>query len=281
MRTVPSKTSFLIASALATLAATGHGTAVYPSSRVYDVYQSNPENPSFQLARNAVAMDGTLSYYTWNQISQNISDAVAAGLPAGFDYSQWVPDGHIASGGRFTGNVTGLMYEGLDQVSPDWPTTPVSAGENVVVDYYATAPHEPSVWDVWMTTPDWDASTALNWAQMEFLGRVNPVLDAGHYTFDLTIPQDREGHHVLWIAWQRDDPVGEVFFSASDLMIEGSGGCNAADLAEPFGVLDLNDANAFVAGFLAGDSVSDLDQSGTWDLADIALFVAAFQAGCL
>ena len=40
-----------------------------------------------------------------------------------------------------------------------------------------------------------------------------------HYKFDVMIPQNRVGHHVLWIAWQRDDPVGEVFFSTSDLMI--------------------------------------------------------------
>jgi hypothetical protein len=40
-----------------------------------------------------------------------------------------------------------------------------------------------------------------------------------HYYFDVMIPANRVGHHVLWIAWQRDDPVGEVFFSTSDLMI--------------------------------------------------------------
>ncbi|MHC4846352.1 MAG: lytic polysaccharide monooxygenase [Planctomycetota bacterium] len=82
-------------------------------------------------------------------------------------------------------------------------------------------PHDPSVWDVWMTTPDWDADTPLNWAQMEFLGRPVVTLDAGHYTFDLLIPSDRSGHHVLWIAWQRDDPVGEVFISTSDIDIVG------------------------------------------------------------
>ena len=42
----------------------GHGSALSPISRVLRVYQSNPENPNFELARRAVEMDGTESYYT-------------------------------------------------------------------------------------------------------------------------------------------------------------------------------------------------------------------------
>ncbi len=40
-----------------------------------------------------------------------------------------------------------------------------------------------------------------------------------HYTFQLRVPANRTGHHVLWLAWQRDDPGGEVFFSTSDIDI--------------------------------------------------------------
>jgi endonuclease/exonuclease/phosphatase family metal-dependent hydrolase len=56
--------------------------------------------------------------------------------------------------------------------------------------------------------------------------------------------------------------------------------CNAADLAEPFGVLDLSDINAFTFAFITQDSDADLDASGVFDLTDINLFVAAFVAGC-
>ncbi|MCP3914372.1 MAG: lytic polysaccharide monooxygenase [bacterium] len=208
--------------ALSAAAAFAHGTVVEPVSRVYRVYQSNPENPSFPLAQNAVAIDGTLSYYTWNELSRNIPEAVQAGLPPGFDYSPWVPDGQLASGGRVDPNSPDYprTYAGLDQVSPDWPKTPVQAGATITVDFLATAPHDPSVWDVWMTTPDWNPSTALNWAQMEFLGRPQVTFTGSHYLFDLPIPTNRTGHHVLWVAWHRADPVGEVFFSTSDLMIE-------------------------------------------------------------
>jgi hypothetical protein len=64
------------------------------------------------------------------------------------------------------------------------------------------------------------------------------------------------------------------------LTIEG-GGCNAADLAEPFGVLDLGDISVFVGGFTSGDPVADLAAPfGVFDLADISAFVGGFTAGC-
>ena len=265
-----------------------HGTTVSPVSRVYNVFQANPDNPSFALAANAVAMDGTLSYYTWNELSRNIPEAVTAGLPAGFDYSPWVPDGELASGGRTDPNSPDYprTYAGLDQVSSDWPTTPVTAGETILVDFLATAPHDPSVWDVWMTTPDWTPDTPLNWAQMEFLGRPQVVLDAGSYTFDLTIPGDRTGHHVLWIAWHRDDPVGEVFFATSDLMI-------APDPSVMFvrgdatqdGMVNIADAIASLDHLFGGAAVDcedalDVNDDGALDISDpISALAFLFSGG--
>ncbi len=58
-------------------------------------------------------------------------------------------------------------------------------------------------------------------------------------------------------------------------------GCgNPADLAEPFGVLDLADINAFIAGFTAQQPAADLDGNGIYDLADISEFVIFFPEGC-
>lgn len=53
-----------------------------------------------------------------------------------------------------------------------------------------------------------------------------------------------------------------------------------ADLAEPFGLLDLADVNAFTQAFVAGDPLADLDGNGLFDLSDVNLFVASFLAGC-
>jgi hypothetical protein len=59
-----------------------------------------------------------------------------------------------------------------------------------------------------------------------------------------------------------------------------AGGCNDADLAEPFDVLDLGDIGAFVSGFTGTDPIADLDNNGIYDLGDIGLFVTAFTGGC-
>ena len=54
-----------------------------------------------------------------------------------------------------------------------------------------------------------------------------------------------------------------------------------ADLAAPFGVLDLADLSAFTTAFLGGEPLADFDDNGIYDLADIGIFVMQFVAGCL
>jgi hypothetical protein len=58
-------------------------------------------------------------------------------------------------------------------------------------------------------------------------------------------------------------------------------GCNAADLAEPFGDLTFADITSFLAAFNASDPAADLaDPQGQFTFADITAFLAAFNAGC-
>ncbi|MBZ0172101.1 MAG: hypothetical protein K8E66_06960, partial [Phycisphaerales bacterium] len=73
------------------------------------------------------------------------------------------------------------------------------------------------------------------------------------------------------------EPVS-VYLAADSIITNP--GCNPADITEPFGLLDLADVTAFIAGFLAQDPVADIDNSGLHDLADITLFVGEFLAGC-
>ncbi|MBZ0171403.1 MAG: hypothetical protein K8E66_03395 [Phycisphaerales bacterium] len=64
-------------------------------------------------------------------------------------------------------------------------------------------------------------------------------------------------------------------------LIAASGGCNEADVAEPFDVLDLADVQAFVAAFVGGDPLADVAPPfGVLDLADVQAFISAFIAGC-
>ncbi|MEM1184974.1 MAG: hypothetical protein AAGI53_08210 [Planctomycetota bacterium] len=61
----------------------------------------------------------------------------------------------------------------------------------------------------------------------------------------------------------------------------GDPGCNLADLAAPFGVLDLSDIDAFIIAFLASDSAADIAAPfGVVDLSDIDTFIIDFLGGC-
>ena len=58
-------------------------------------------------------------------------------------------------------------------------------------------------------------------------------------------------------------------------------GCNLADNAEPFGVLDLGDVQGFIAGFNDQTGAADIAEPfDVWDLADVQAFIADFNAGC-
>ncbi|MEM1185465.1 MAG: matrixin family metalloprotease [Planctomycetota bacterium] len=57
--------------------------------------------------------------------------------------------------------------------------------------------------------------------------------------------------------------------------------CNAADIAEPFQILDLADTDAFINAFLTSGADADIAPPfGVLDLSDVDAFIAAFLAGC-
>ncbi len=60
-----------------------------------------------------------------------------------------------------------------------------------------------------------------------------------------------------------------------------AGGCNGADLAEPFGQLDFSDVSAFLVAFGANDASADLaPPMGQWDFSDVLAFLDLFGSGC-
>jgi hypothetical protein len=86
------------------------------------------------------------------------------------------------------------------------------------------------------------------------------------------------------------DPVNGMAVDLGDTGLPGlvaltssfvfSLGRTDADLALPFGVLDLADIVAFVERFSANDPSVNFDGNGVWDLADIVAFVELFNTGC-
>jgi len=90
--------------------------------------------------------------------------------------------------------------------------------------------------------------------------------------------------------WSFDPYTGEQTFIAqvpTDYQINGIAiaPCQAplcdADLAAPFGVLDLSDIDVFIDAFITGGPSADLTAPiGTIDLSDIDAFIALFASGC-
>ncbi|MBZ0172178.1 MAG: hypothetical protein K8E66_07350, partial [Phycisphaerales bacterium] len=93
------------------------------------------------------------------------------------------------------------------------------------------------------------------------------------------------GTTYVWVTteWQASSPAADFSNSITGpgAVTPAGAGCNPADLAEPFDVLDLADVQAFVSAFVAGDPVADIAAPfGVLDLADVQAFVGAFVSGC-
>ena len=114
----------------------------------------------------------------------------------------------------------------------------------------------------------------------------------GYATHRMPLPSDsaRAGE-VVYLQWRIDDagalegialtpPVRIELFCNGRCPDGGTDVC-AADIAEPTGVLDLSDLQAFVGAFMAGDPIADLAEPfGVLDLGDVQSFVTVFLAGC-
>lgn len=73
----------------------------------------------------------------------------------------------------------------------------------------------------------------------------------------------------------------EVMFVQSEIAFEVEGGCNAADVAVPFGVLNFDDTLAFLTAFGAMDPSADLAPAfGVFDFDDVLAHLTAFSEGC-
>ena len=104
---------------------------------------------------------------------------------------------------------------------------------------------------------------------------------------------DNPGWVQLREATLSDEPARFIFQASSNgnvitgevrwdnLVVSVPEPCTVADLAEPLGVLDIDDVDAFIAAFLAGDSAADVtDPFGILDIDDVDAFILAFLAGC-
>lgn len=203
--------------------AAAHGSVEYPKSRVLHVYEGLSKSPRPVWTVQATAIDNENSYYTWAQLSRNFPTGATEDANTFTTYTANIPDGKLASANNMPNPEmpNQLSYSGLDTVSStwEWPATAVTPGQ-LTVRWNAPATHNPSFFKVWLSKQSYDYRTPLKWSDLEYLGQPAHTLNGQIYSFNVNLPQ-RTGHQVMYVAWQRIDPVGEVFFSTSDLDFGG------------------------------------------------------------
>lgn len=166
--------------------------------------------------RAAFLDDGYVPFTQANEFSINIADfnnqsAVVSAIP----------NGTLCAGGS-------SQKDGIDIPSPHWQSTtvvPDSAGK-ITVEFFASAPHDPSFWRFYLTNVGFDPATDnVTWENISLIdtkGNVSTTMandGRRFYVMDVNIPADRSGRAVLFTRWQRDDVVGEGFYNCSDIII--------------------------------------------------------------
>ncbi|MCK0115820.1 lytic polysaccharide monooxygenase [Isoptericola sp. S6320L] len=200
--------------------AEAHGAEVFPGSRQYLCYLDgltasgsvDPQNPA---CADAYAADGTAAFYNW---FGNL-DSNGAGRTEGY-----IPDGQICDGG---GNGP-YDFSSFNAVRDDWPTTHLTAGATYEFQHNNWAEH-PGRFDVYVTEQGWDPGSPLAWSDLELIDSATNPPDTGgpggdnYYYWDVTLPADRSGDHIVFTHWVRSDS-NENFYSCSDVAFDGGDG---------------------------------------------------------
>lgn len=108
--------------------------------------------------------------------------------------------------------------------------------------------------------------------------------DISNYSF-MSLRHWGESSAGTWTVKLSDERPGSIAtwldFTLTIHGTEPDPDCGPADLAPPFGVLDLADVTAFVFAFMNGEAAADLAEPfGVLDLADVIAFSVLFGAGC-
>lgn len=200
--------------------AAAHGAEVFPGSRQYLCWvdaqtpngQLDPGNPA---CADALAESGPNAYYNW---FGNL-DSNGAGRTEGY-----IPDGTICSGG----DRGPYDFSAFNAPRTDWPTTHLTAGATYEFQHNNWAEH-PGRFDVYVTKEGFDPTQPLAWADLELVDSVTDPPDTGgpggdnYYYWDVTLPDDRTGRHVVFTHWVRSDS-SENFYSCSDVEFDGGDG---------------------------------------------------------
>lgn len=201
--------------------ASAHGWAEFPPSRSIICHNDGNywggQAPN-QACRTLFAENGG-----WPFTQKNENAANTINYPDIEAVKVSVPNGLLCAGGD-------TKKDGLDIPSVNWQKTALVLDANGEFDFVwtATAPHNPSYWEFYLTKPDHDFSKPLNWDDLELVYEVGNVMPQNGspyktYNFKVKLPTDRTGDAILYTRWQRIDAAGEGFYNCSDVVLEQSG----------------------------------------------------------
>ena len=106
---------------------------------------------------------------------------------------------------------------------------------------------------------------------------VLPLSDSAFEELEVVLP---EAAAVDGVAVRLSPTLERIF--VDDLTITAiDSGCGLADIAQPFGTLDIDDILLFLNAFSGGDPLADTaPPAGVFDIDDVLTFLGAFAAGC-
>lgn len=148
---------------------------------------------------------------------------------AGPDYSLQAIMDHVVGEYLCSANATGLTNFGdKSGMSIPAPWRPNLIEQEIEIEFCATALHNPSIFYVFISNPDYDASQKmLEWSNLQLVDIFNdpqptpstsPDCSApSSYKLPVSLPHRDSG--VLFVWWQRIDPVGEGFYNCADFVM--------------------------------------------------------------
>ncbi|MCW8333300.1 lytic polysaccharide monooxygenase [Vibrio paucivorans] len=261
--------------ALSSINVQAHGWVEFPSARQNTCYldggfwDNTIPNAACQAAFDE---SGAYPFVQRNEVAANVPNYRDMAHVRAI-----VRDGELCS-------ASDAAKSGLNVPSPHWQKTNISLDANNQIDlvFNATAPHNPSYWQFYLSKPSYDPSVALTWDDLELVDTAGNVAvgEDKRYRIKVTLPTDRSGDAILYTRWQREDAAGEGFYNCSDISFSGTG-TDPTDPTDPTEPVDnLQSLGYFVAqGFgpvESGDTVRfrTFDASGA-ELTDIQLAISA------
>lgn len=178
-------------------------------------YVESPASRSYQgsLEKNTLGYSAALAKYG-AVINEPQSLEYRKGFP-----EQGPKDGRIASANGILGDTI------LDlQTADRWKKTNISTGVNSFTWKYF-AYHSTAKWHYYITKQGWDPNQPLARADLELIGTIagNGAIPTDNTPHQITIPQNRQGYHVIVAVWDVAD-TQNAFYSVIDVNVVPSTG---------------------------------------------------------